>query len=293
LAVEIGDHGPYFKPRRFAKPVFRAFFRRKLPEPNPVRSLFHFLLFIFHFSVLLLGCQPRHYALTGKSAALLTVADTTARQATDRPLTQEVARYLHPFHDSLDRTMNTVLVRSARRLRKGEPESLLGNLMADALLEIGNERAGKRLDVAMTNSGGIRAELPEGPVTLGNAYEVMPFDNAVVVLTLPGPVMQRFAAYVARELEPQAGLQLVVDKDSKKLVRVLVGGQPIDSTRTYSLVTSDYIANSSGAAAILKQNTGLQTLNLLYRDALIEYLRRRGQRGELLNPQNDGRTKLE
>lgn len=258
-----------------------------------MRTRFHCSFFILHFSVLLLGCQPRHYALNGKSAVLLTVADTTAQLAADRPLTQGVARYLQPFHDSLDRTMNTVLVRSAQRLRRGQPESPLGNLMADALLEIGGERAGRRPDVAMTNNGGIRADLPEGPVTLSNAYEVMPFDNAVVVLTLPGPVMRQFTAYVARELEPQAGLQLAVDKDSKKLVRVLVGGQPLDTTRTYTLVTSDYVANSSGAAQILKKNTGVQTLNLLYRDALIEYLRRRGQRGELLNPQNDGRTKLE
>lgn len=244
-------------------------------------------------ALLLVGCQPKQYAVNRPAAVLLTVADTVASQAADSPLTQRVAGYLQPFHDSLDRTMNTVLVRSARRLRKGGPESPLGNLMADVLLEIGGERAGRRPDVAMTNTGGIRADLPEGPVTLANTYEVMPFDNAVVVLTLPGPVLQRFAAYVARELEPQAGLQLVVDKDSKKLVRALVGGQPIDSTRTYTLVTSDYVANSSGAARILTNHAGYQTLNLLYRDALVEYLRRRGQRGETLNPQTDGRTKLE
>lgn len=241
--------------------------------------------------MLLVSCQPRYYAVNGKSAALVTVSDTAASQAAESPLTRRLASYIQPFHDSLDRTMNTVLVRSAQRLRKGEPESPLGNLMADVLLEIGSERAGKRLDVAMTNNGGIRADLPEGPVTLTNAYELMPFDNAVVVLTLPGPVMKRFVNYVARELEPQAGLQLVVDRDSKKLRSALIGGQPIDSTRTYTLVTTDYVANSSGAASVLKKNVGYQDLKLLYRDALIDYLRRRGQRGETLNLQNDGRTK--
>ena len=256
-----------------------------------MRRLFHFSFFIFHFSVFLLACQPRYYAVKGKSAALVTVSDTVASQAADSPLTQRVAGYIQPFQDSLDRTMNTVLVRSAQRLRKGEPESALGNLMADVLLEIGSERAGKRLDVAMTHNAGIRTELPAGPVTLSTAYELMPFDNAVVVLTLPGPVMQRFVAYVARELEPQAGLQLVVDRDSRKLLSALVGGQPLDSSRTYTLVTTDYIANSSGAAQILKKNGGYQDLKLLYRDALIDYFRRRGQRGETLNPQKDGRTR--
>lgn len=258
-----------------------------------MRRLFPFSVLLFPFSVLLLACQPKYYAVKDKSAVLVTVSDTAASQTAESPLTQRVASYIRPFHDSLDRTMNAVLVRSAQRLRRGEPESPLGNLMADVLLEIGSEKSGKRLDVAMTNNGGIRAELPEGPVTLTNAYEVMPFDNAVVVLTLPGPVMGRFVNYLARELEPQAGMQLVVDKDSKKVVSALIGGQPIDSSRTYTLVTTDYVANSSGAASILKRNTGYQDLGLLYRDAIIEYLRRRGQRGETLNPQKDGRTKLE
>lgn len=262
-----------------------------------MRRLFHFAaggvpLLVVCFSVLPIGCQPRYYAVKDQAAVLVTVSDTGASQAAESPLTQRVARYLQPFHDSLDRTMNTVLARSAQRLRKGQPESPLGNLMADVLLEIGGERAGKRPDVAMTNNGGIRADLPAGPVTLGNAYELMPFDNAVVVLTLPGPVMQQFVNYLARELEPQAGLQLVVDKNSKNLRSALIGGQPIDSSRTYTLVTTDYIANSSGAAAILKKHGGYQDLKLLYRDALIDYLRRRGQRGETLDPQKDGRTRF-
>lgn len=243
--------------------------------------------------MLLLACQPRYYALKDKGSTLLPVTDSAARLAPDNAFTQRVARYIRPFHDSLGRTMNTVLVQSARRLVKGGAESEIGDLMADVLLEIGSEKAGKRLDVAMTNNGGIRTELPAGPVTLSTAYELMPFDNAVVVLTLPGPVMNQFVHYVARELEPQAGLQLVVDRDTKQPRSVLVGGQPFDSTRSYTLVTTDYVANSSGAASILKKNGGYQDLTLLYRDALIEYLRRRGQRGETLNPQKDGRTKLE
>ncbi len=257
-----------------------------------MRRLLYFSLFAFHFS-LFLACQPRYYAVRDKGATLISVSDSTAGRTGGDALTQRVASYVRPFHDSLDRTMNAVLVQSARRLVKGGAESEIGDLMADVLLEIGSEKAGKRLDVAMTNNGGIRTELPAGPVTLSTAYELMPFDNAVVVLTLPGPVMQQFVNYVARELEPQAGLQLVVDRESKKPRNVLIGGQPLDSTRTYTLVTTDYVANSSGAASILKKNTGYQDLSLLYRDALIDYLRRRGQRGETFNPQKDGRTKLE
>ncbi len=241
----------------------------------------------------LLNCQPGYFAVKQvPRTALLAVTDTSARDV-DPALARNLEAYLEPFADSLNDVMNTVLVKSAQRLRKGEPESELGNLMADVLLELGREKAGKPIDLAMTNSGGIRAELPAGNVTRGNAFEVMPFDNAVVLLTLPGPVMRQFIDFIAHDREPQAGLKLVIDKPTGTVASVLVGGQPLDTTRTYTVVTSDYVAQSGQAAPILKGATQYQPLNLLYRDALVEYLRRRGQRGETLNPQKDGRTRYQ
>lgn len=241
----------------------------------------------------LLSCQPGYFAVRqAPQPALIAVTDTSARDV-DPALARALEEYLEPFADSLNDVMNTVLVKSAQRLRKGEPESELGNLMADVLLELGREKAGKAIDVAMTNSGGIRTELPAGNVTRGHAFEIMPFDNAVVLLTLPGPVMRRFIDFIAHDREPQAGLKLVIDQPTGTVASVLINGQPLDTTRTYTVVTSDYVAQSSQAAPILKAATTYQPLDLLYRDALIEYLRRRGQRGETLNPQKDGRTRYQ
>ena len=52
---------------------------------------------------------------------------------------------------------------------------------ADAILEAGERAGGPRVDLAITNSGGIRNGIPAGEVTLGSLFEVMPFDNTVVV----------------------------------------------------------------------------------------------------------------
>jgi 2',3'-cyclic-nucleotide 2'-phosphodiesterase (5'-nucleotidase family) len=238
----------------------------------------------------LLHCQPRYYLLNqSPRPTLLAVTDTSARDV-DPALARNLEAYLEPFADSLNDVMNTVLVKSTQRLRKGEPESELGNLMADVLMEIGREKANRPIDLAMTNSGGIRADLPAGTITRGNAFEVMPFDNAVVLLTLPGPVMKQFIDFIAHDREPQAGLKLVIDKPTGAVASVLVNGQPLDLARTYTVITTDYVAQSSQIAPVLKNAATYQTLDLLYRDALIEYLRRRGQRGETLNLQKDGRT---
>ncbi len=241
--------------------------------------------------VLTVACQRPYFAQKEAKPRLLAVSDTSSRSA-EGPLVVQTAAYLRPLHDSLERTMNAVLVQSTQRLRKGQPESELGNLMSDLMLEMGREKTGKPLDVAMTNNGGLRNEFPAGPITLGNVFEMMPFDNTLVVLTLDGPTLRQFAEYVADRKEPQAGLRLVVDKTSGTLREFTIGGRAFDSTRTYTLITTDYIANSSDAAAFLKTRLAYNDIHYLYRDAIADYLRRKGQRGETLNPQKDGRFQL-
>jgi 5'-nucleotidase len=60
-------------------------------------------------------------------------------------------------------------------------ESALGNLFASAMLE-----SVPGADAALTNGGGLRADLPAGPLTWGSLYEAMPFDNRLVRLRLTG-----------------------------------------------------------------------------------------------------------
>jgi 5'-nucleotidase len=73
-------------------------------------------------------------------------------------------------------------------LRDAGLESPLGNAFADALLA-GSAGA----DVAVTNNriGGLRADLPAGPLTFGRLYDVFPFDNRIVRLTLTGAELAR------------------------------------------------------------------------------------------------------
>lgn len=221
---------------------------------------------------------------------LVTVSDTVSAPAS--ALSQQIASYLKPYHDSLDAQMNTVLVKSPRRLSKGMPESELGNLMADIMREMGQERYGKPVDVAITNNGGIRTDFPAGNITMGNVFEVMPFDNELVAITLSGETMKKVIDYLAQRKEPQSGLKLVIDKASNKPTEVLIGGKPLDLQGTYTLVTSDYMALSSDMAAIVKDNKGFQILRYLMRDSIADYLRRKGQQNQEIDPKKDGRTKV-
>jgi 2',3'-cyclic-nucleotide 2'-phosphodiesterase (5'-nucleotidase family) len=99
--------------------------------------------------------------------------------------------------------------------------------MTDIFREMGQERYGKPVDVAITNNGGIRTSFPEGNITLGNVYEVMPFDNELVVITLSGETMKKVIDYLAQWKDAQSGLKLVIDKTTNKPTEVLIGGKPL------------------------------------------------------------------
>jgi 2',3'-cyclic-nucleotide 2'-phosphodiesterase (5'-nucleotidase family) len=81
--------------------------------------------------------------------------------------------------------------------RDYDDESPLGNLFADLL------RRGTKADVALMNGGGLRADLPAGPLTFGALYEAFPFDNRVAQVTLEASTLE---ALVRAHLERGGGI---------------------------------------------------------------------------------------
>ncbi|WP_044281554.1 bifunctional metallophosphatase/5'-nucleotidase [Myxococcus stipitatus] len=122
-------------------------------------------------------------------------------------------------------------------------ESVLGNLMADAL----REAAGA--DAALMNPGGIRADLPGGALSFGHVYQALPFDNTVAVLTLTGSELKRLLE-LAHAVDKGAvfavsGLELTLARcpGPGRLQGVtLEGGKPLVPERTYRLAVPDFLA---------------------------------------------------
>src|SRR6185503_20573878 len=74
--------------------------------------------------------------------------------------------------------------------RAGTPDSPLGNLFTDAY-----RAAVAGADVSINNtSGGLRSDLPPGPLTYGSVFEVMPFDNRLVAFHLTGAELRGILA---------------------------------------------------------------------------------------------------
>lgn len=224
------------------------------------------LPYFFFFSFLFIACSPKHYAPNQVNAYNYGMEGSRQGEQTD------MKTFLQPYADSVNNSMNIELGTLEVALTKNWPECSLGNFMTDAYLTMAERKFNRKVDVALMNYGGIRLNSMEpGNITRGKIFELMPFDNLMVLLELTGAQLQEFMNNIAsRGGWPMTGATYTIV--NKKATDLKVGGQPIDLEKKYIIATSDYVANGGDDNSVLK---GLEQINIGYlqRDALIEYVK--------------------
>jgi len=225
------------------------------------KSLF-LTIIVFSF----FACGPKHYAPIQVNAYNYGMEGSRQGEQT------AMKAFLQPYADSVNNSMNIVLGKLEVPLTKSWPECSLGNFMTDAYQEMAEKRFNRKVDVALMNYGGIRLNSMEpGPITRGKLFELMPFDNLMVLLELTGEQLQEFLNNLAsRGGWPMTGASYTIV--NKKATNLTIGGKPIEPKKKYTIATSDYVANGGDDNSVLK---GLEQINIGYlqRDALIEYVK--------------------
>lgn len=202
-----------------------------------------------------------------------------------------IEKQIQPYREGMSGQMNQVIATSGIALTKGQPESLLGNFFSDVCFELANEvyytSTYTKADFAFFNNGGLRAELPKGKITRGNVFELMPFENELVVVSLSGSQVKKIVDYMAsKDGVPVSHIQFKIKE--KKPVDVVVNGQPFDSTKSYKAVTSDYLANGGDQYFFLAE-AKKEYVNLKIRDAIITYLQEQDKKGNTVTASLDRR----
>lgn len=167
--------------------------------------------------------------------------------------------------------------------RTGDPESPLGNLFADAL-----RGAVKGADIAINNNsrGGLRTDLPGGALTFGRLYDVFPFDNRLVRLSVTGAELTRVFENEIRRNRRGAlgisGIRVEADCAGAGLHVALYrsSGEPIKPDETLVVATMDSLVSGSIFAVFSPpQEFHVPDDAPLVREAVEDWLRQRG--GEL------------
>ena len=190
-----------------------------------------------------------------------------------------------PYRAQMAAQVSEVIGVAPRPLTEDQPEGALGQFAADAMLAVAQEHVEGPLHMALTNAGGLRVPIPAGPVTVGLMFELMPFENRLVVLELTGVQVDSLAQQLARiNGEPIAGLSFQLLATSRRAVQVEVQGAAVVPDAQYFLVTSDYLADGGGYMPAIWEPVGRRDLPLLLRDAFIEYARRPGTLDHVFEP---------
>jgi 2',3'-cyclic-nucleotide 2'-phosphodiesterase (5'-nucleotidase family) len=150
--------------------------------------------------------------------------------------------------------------------------------MADVVLEYGNKvfkkRENKNISICILNNGGIRAILPRGNVTARNGFEIMPFENSLVVIALRGSQIQELITYFIKEKQahPLAGLTFTIDKN-KEAKNILIQGKALQNEVLYYVGTNDYLANGGDNMTFFSKGEHTYDLDYKLRNILIDYFK--------------------
>lgn len=204
----------------------------------------------------------------------------------------DIEDFIKPYRRHVNAELDSVLAYSKKTYSKmdGELNTAIGNLFADIILEQANPvfkaRTGKNIDMVLVNHGGIRSIISKGDITIRTAYQLMPFENSIVVVGLKGTSIKKLLKYLtaAKRAHPISGLTLVVDNNFN-VKKALIGGKEIENNKTYYVATNDYLYNGGDSMTFFKPNEGLEILNYKIRNALLDYFKKT----DTINPVIDNR----
>ncbi len=162
-------------------------------------------------------------------------------------------------------------------IRNNDGESNLGNFITDAI----REESGA--DIAMMNSGGIRKDLPAGPITKLDIVEILPFTNVVETFECSGQDLITLINQNSGEMDGYRGVMQIsglhytyrIKQDkSLDLVSAQVNGKPLDPKGTYTVATVDFILQGQAEKYLGFVPQSTTSTGTVVSDMVISYLKK-------------------
>lgn len=203
---------------------------------------------------------------------------------------------IKPYRQVLESTMDEIIGYSDVAMDKGKPEGLLNNFVCDAILSYVNERISDsseiRADMILLNSGGLRSSLPLGPITRGDIFRLMPFDNELVIITIPAERINSMVQFIiAKGGMPVSGFELVIHDTIAS--SVIINSKDPSSYTNISILTSDYLAEGGDNMTFFFNPIRIENTGITVRDAIMNYILAEMEAKRTLMPKLDGRIRYE
>ena len=194
---------------------------------------------------------------------------------------ESIARIVENYYRQLDERFKVVIGKTVsfldgERDRVRYEETALGNFVADVMREHVNA------DVALVNSGGIRASIQPGPVTVEDVFKVMPYANEIVIVALTGADLRRAltrSVKGSREDEDGgflhvSGIRFTVRGHDVADVRVGADRAPLEPDRVYQVAIPSFLATGGDGYDIFVGKPATNSRSPL-RELLVDTIRNR------------------
>ena len=226
-----------------------------------------FKFYIFILGAGLSACSfGKQTFVNGKSIPL------SAEYANSRSVDSIVS----PYKIELDKEMNQVIAQAEVDFINQRPNGNLGFLVADILLEKGNEILPSESMICMINTGGLRAPISKGNVLLGDVFKLMPFDNQFILVKMPANSIIDIKEYLKKSGgEPISGFKILQDS-------IFNAQNETWKMKDFWVVTSDYLLNGGDNMNFFQQKMEVKNPNLLLRNVILEGLQKRKSLGNIL-----------
>lgn len=190
---------------------------------------------------------------------------------------QEYVKMIEPYKLGLEKEMNTKISHTKVDLNKKGDNSNLGNLLADFTYEGAQVWARNNkipnVDAAVINIGGIRSSIGVGDVLTKHVFEVMPFENEVVLVKMKGEDVQGLFDYYLETQKNNPVSHLYVETEAGKIQKELINGLNLNPHQLYYIATSDYLAFGGDNMKFFAKGEVINT-GIKLRDLFIEYFKK-------------------
>lgn len=194
--------------------------------------------------------------------------------AADLPEDDNYTQVISPYKEKLEGVMNAKISYTAVDLNKQGDNSNLGNLLSDYTLQGADEWAKNNgipsgADAAVINIGGIRSTIGKGDILTKHIYEVMPFENEVVIVKMKGSDVKGLFDYYLKTQKNNPVSNLYIENENGKTLKELIGGKAVDPDKIYYIATSDYLALGGDNMTFFSKGEVIST-GIALRDLFLE-----------------------
>ena len=243
------------------------------------------ILILYVLAFTFIACSPKTWQITDSSSTRIALDASTQSMADSNYIT-----YLKPFKQTVDKEMNVVIGEASETMRGHAPESLLSNFSADVYRQVASEALRQQIDIAIVNLGGLRTQIPAGTITLRKVFELMPFENELVVVWIKGDKLYDLLQFFAKVGgEGVSGLRMLIDNG--KAVEISIGDNPLDVNKLYSIATNDYLAGGNDKMYQLAMYEKRVNTSIKVRNMLLQYIKNETQMGRKIQSKLDGRIR--